>query len=252
MTHFQTVLLAAALFLGIPAAPAERPDASFEGSAETSQKSRSRLPRRRLRRCRRCIYRSISLPDARRWARTNALIPQSSGWRRISHATTRAFTGAWQWRDADGNAQPYASLFTARNNQSNPYLPSLDKTCLSFALRIHVESGLDCHTPANKAEPNVVCHCGPRCMPPAKSTMLSRRSIPRKCRRANRPAQGNCHRPSRRRAEGCRGIPRRAITCGQVRLHTLAMTELGEKRQFIPRSVCFLPVVESLPIKALM
>jgi hypothetical protein len=66
--------------------------------------------------------------------------------------TPPAFDGNWQWRDANGNLQPHASLFTARYSQSNPYLPQLDKAYRSFALRIRDESCLDCHTPANKAE----------------------------------------------------------------------------------------------------
>ena len=66
-------------------------------------------------------------------------------------AVTPAFTG-WQWRDAEGNLQPRASLFTARYSQRNPYLPKLDDAYRSFAMRIRDQSCLDCHTPANKAE----------------------------------------------------------------------------------------------------
>jgi hypothetical protein len=69
-----------------------------------------------------------------------------------AHATTPAFTGAWQWRDANGDKQPHVSLFSPRYSKANPYLSELDKTYRSFALRIRDESCLDCHTPANKAE----------------------------------------------------------------------------------------------------
>ena len=66
--------------------------------------------------------------------------------------TTPAFDGNWQWRDANGNLQPHASLFSARYSSINPYLPGLDKAYRSFALRIRDKSCLNCHTPANKAE----------------------------------------------------------------------------------------------------
>jgi hypothetical protein len=69
-----------------------------------------------------------------------------------AHATTPAFDGAWQWRDAKDNQQPHASLFGARYSSANPFLPNLDKTYRSFALRVRDESCLNCHTPANKAE----------------------------------------------------------------------------------------------------
>jgi hypothetical protein len=69
-----------------------------------------------------------------------------------SPATTPAFDGAWQWRDGQDNLQPHVSLFSARYRQSNPYLPGLDATYRSFALRMRDQSCLDCHTPGNKAE----------------------------------------------------------------------------------------------------
>jgi hypothetical protein len=67
-------------------------------------------------------------------------------------AVTPAFDGSWQWLDANGKPRPRSFLFTTRYSQANPYLPELDKTYRSFALRIRDESCLDCHTPANKAE----------------------------------------------------------------------------------------------------
>lgn len=69
-----------------------------------------------------------------------------------AHASTSAFTGAWQWRDANGNLQPHASLFSAWYSQDNPCLPALDRRYKAFAMRIRDESCLECHTPANKAE----------------------------------------------------------------------------------------------------
>lgn len=68
-----------------------------------------------------------------------------------THVSPPAFDGAWQWRDATGNLQPHASLFTARYSQSNPGLPALDRTYRAFALRLREESCLSCHTPSNKA-----------------------------------------------------------------------------------------------------
>jgi hypothetical protein len=67
-------------------------------------------------------------------------------------AMTPAFDKAWQWQDANGNLQPHVSLFSARYSRANPYLPDLDKTYRSFALRIRDQSCLNCHTPANTAE----------------------------------------------------------------------------------------------------
>lgn len=67
-------------------------------------------------------------------------------------AKTPAFTGAWQWNDADGHLQPHVSLFSARYRSANPYLPALDQSYKTFALRIRDESCLNCHTPLNKAE----------------------------------------------------------------------------------------------------
>lgn len=67
-------------------------------------------------------------------------------------ATTPAFDGAWQWRDARDTLQPHVSLFSARYRQANPYLPDLDSTYRSLALRMRDQSCLDCHTPSNKAE----------------------------------------------------------------------------------------------------
>ena len=67
------------------------------------------------------------------------------------HAETPVFAGAWQWSDKDGTQQPHVSLFSARYDSANPYLPALDQTYRTFALRIRDQSCLDCHTPANTA-----------------------------------------------------------------------------------------------------
>lgn len=68
-----------------------------------------------------------------------------------SPATTPAFDGGWVWRDPNGVPEPHVSLFGARYSVGNPYLPELDKSYRTFALRIRDESCLDCHTPSNKA-----------------------------------------------------------------------------------------------------
>ena len=62
------------------------------------------------------------------------------------------FDGAWQWRDAEGRAQPRATLFSARYSQDNPFLADLDKSYRVFALRMRDESCLACHTPVNEAK----------------------------------------------------------------------------------------------------
>ena len=69
-----------------------------------------------------------------------------------AHTITPAFDGAWQWRDANGVAQPRVSLFGAAYSPANPYLADLDKAYRAFALRARDEACLDCHTPFNKAE----------------------------------------------------------------------------------------------------
>jgi len=67
-------------------------------------------------------------------------------------AVTPAFDGNWQWKDANGVAQPHVSLFSSRFSAANPNLPALDQSYRAFALRIRDSSCLNCHTPSNKAQ----------------------------------------------------------------------------------------------------
>jgi hypothetical protein len=71
-----------------------------------------------------------------------------------AHVTPPAFDGKWQWTDAEGRAQPHATLFSSRYSVGNPYLPVLDETYRTFALGIRDGTCLSCHTPLDKAEVN--------------------------------------------------------------------------------------------------
>ena len=68
-----------------------------------------------------------------------------------AHVTPPAFDGNWQWRDANGQLQPHASLFSNRYSAGNPYLAPLDKAYRTFAMEARKGTCLDCHTPENKA-----------------------------------------------------------------------------------------------------
>jgi hypothetical protein len=69
-----------------------------------------------------------------------------------AHVTPPAFTGNWQWADANGTVQPHATLFSSRYSARNPYVGKLDKAYKVFALTVRDGTCLDCHTPANKAD----------------------------------------------------------------------------------------------------
>ncbi|KRR01029.1 hypothetical protein CQ12_27350 [Bradyrhizobium jicamae] len=63
----------------------------------------------------------------------------------ISHK----FDGQWMWMDKEGRIQPRVTLFDGLFRQDNPYLPKLDTTYRTLALRMRDAQCDNCHVPNN-------------------------------------------------------------------------------------------------------
>jgi hypothetical protein len=59
------------------------------------------------------------------------------------------FDGNWMWMDKDGRIQPRVTLFDGLFRQDNPYLPKLDFTYRTLALRMRDAQCENCHMPNN-------------------------------------------------------------------------------------------------------
>ena len=59
------------------------------------------------------------------------------------------FDGSWMWMDRDGRIQPRVTLFDGLFRQDNPYLPKLDFTYRTLALRMRDAQCENCHMPNN-------------------------------------------------------------------------------------------------------
>jgi len=59
------------------------------------------------------------------------------------------FDGKWMWMDKEGRIQPSVTLFDGLFRQNNPYLPKLDTTYRSLALRMRDAQCDNCHVPSN-------------------------------------------------------------------------------------------------------
>lgn len=59
------------------------------------------------------------------------------------------FDGNWMWMDRDGRIQPRVTLFDGLFRQDNPYLPKLDFTYRTLALRMRDAQCDNCHMPHN-------------------------------------------------------------------------------------------------------
>src|SRR5436853_667468 len=59
------------------------------------------------------------------------------------------FDGNWMWMDKEGRIQPRVTLFDGLFRQDNPYLPKLDFTYRTLALRMRDAQCENCHMPNN-------------------------------------------------------------------------------------------------------
>ena len=59
------------------------------------------------------------------------------------------FDGSWMWMDKEGRIQPRVTLFDGLFRQDNPYLPRLDFTYRTLALRMRDAQCDNCHMPNN-------------------------------------------------------------------------------------------------------
>jgi hypothetical protein len=59
------------------------------------------------------------------------------------------FDGKWMWMDKEGRIQPRVTLFDGLFRQDNPYLPNLDSTYKTLALRMRDAQCDKCHVPNN-------------------------------------------------------------------------------------------------------
>src|SRR3954469_4002049 len=59
------------------------------------------------------------------------------------------FDGNWMWMDKEGRIQPRVTLFDGLFRQDNPYLPKLDFTYRTMALRMRDSQCDNCHVPNN-------------------------------------------------------------------------------------------------------
>ena len=62
---------------------------------------------------------------------------------------SRKFDGNWMWMDNEGRIQPSVTLFDGLFRQNNPYLPKLDSTYRTLALRMRDAQCDHCHVPSN-------------------------------------------------------------------------------------------------------
>ncbi|NDY92726.1 hypothetical protein [Ideonella livida] len=60
-----------------------------------------------------------------------------------------AFDGQWMWTDAQGQAQPKATLFDGVLHRQNPYAPQVDAAYRKLALRLRDGQCNECHVPNN-------------------------------------------------------------------------------------------------------
>src|SRR5438445_7932449 len=59
------------------------------------------------------------------------------------------FDGSWMWMDREGRIQPRVTLFDGLFRPDNPYLPKLDFTYRTLALRMRDAQCENCHMPNN-------------------------------------------------------------------------------------------------------
>jgi hypothetical protein len=59
------------------------------------------------------------------------------------------FDGNWMWMDKEGRIQPRVTLFDGLFRRDNPYLPTLDSTYRTLALRMRDAQCNNCHVPNN-------------------------------------------------------------------------------------------------------
>src|SRR3954447_7134743 len=59
------------------------------------------------------------------------------------------FDGHWMWMDKEGRIQPRVTLFDGLFRENNPYLPKLDSTYRTLALRMRDGQCDNCHVPNN-------------------------------------------------------------------------------------------------------
>jgi hypothetical protein len=63
--------------------------------------------------------------------------------------TQAPFDGKWMWTDAAGRTQPQVTLFDGLFRPDNPYLPKLDSSYRTLALRMRDAQCDTCHVPNN-------------------------------------------------------------------------------------------------------
>jgi hypothetical protein len=66
-----------------------------------------------------------------------------------THPISPKFDGQWMWMDKEGRIQPRVTLFDGLFRQDNPYLPKLDSTYRTMALRMRDAQCDSCHVPNN-------------------------------------------------------------------------------------------------------
>lgn len=71
--------------------------------------------------------------------------PSMTGAKPVPHE----FDGKWMWTDATGHEQPQVTLFDGLFRSDNPYLPKLDSTYRTLALKLREGQCMNCHTPNN-------------------------------------------------------------------------------------------------------
>jgi hypothetical protein len=63
------------------------------------------------------------------------------------HVDPPVFAGQWNWRDANGQAQPQVTLFSDLYSANNPHLTELDQRYRAFALNMRDADCESCHVP---------------------------------------------------------------------------------------------------------
>jgi len=66
-----------------------------------------------------------------------------------AQALSPKFDGRWMWMDGKGRIQPQVTLFDGLFRPDNPYLPKLDLTYRTLALRMRDAQCENCHMPNN-------------------------------------------------------------------------------------------------------
>ena len=67
----------------------------------------------------------------------------------VTQPLSPQFDGNWMWMDKQGRIQPRVTLFDGLFRQDNPYLPKLDFTYRTLALRMRDAQCESCHMPNN-------------------------------------------------------------------------------------------------------